>query len=218
MAICLTNGTLISGYYALENMSVLIENNKVLDVFNQKRFEQKKLPPTLRIIDVEGSFISPGLIDTHIHGFNGHGTDNCSSEAMLAMSEDLAQYGVTAFNPTLYPSSEESMTKTIQSIVKAMGKESGAKIMGIHLEGPFISADKLGVQRPETVKTIDLELMERLWQASEGHIVNMTVAPEIKGMRDLALYCIKKGIVAQAGHTNAEYAHMVEGKIVKNLI
>lgn len=211
MSICLTNGTLISGYYALEKMSILIEDGKVVDVFNQKRFEQKKFPPTVRIIDVEGSFISPGLIDTHIHGFNGHGTDNCSPEAMLAMSEDLAQYGVTAFNPTLYPSSEESMTKTIQSIVKAMGKESGAKIMGIHLEGPFISADKLGVQRPETVKTVDLELMERLWQASEGHIVNMTVAPEIKGMRDLALYCIKKGIVAQAGHTNAEYRHMVEG-------
>ena len=92
-----------------------------------------------------------------------------------------------------------------------MGHEKGAKIMGIHLEGPFISPDKLGVQRPETVKKVDLALMDRLWKASEGHIVNMTVAPELKGMRDLALDCLKKGIVLQAGHTNAEYKHMTEG-------
>ena len=79
------------------------------------------------------------------------------------------------------------------------------------MEGPFISAEKLGVQRPETVKPVDMDLMERLWQASEGHIVNMTVAPELKGMRYLALYGLKHGIVMQAGHTNAQYQNMVEG-------
>ncbi|MBR5581248.1 MAG: N-acetylglucosamine-6-phosphate deacetylase, partial [Treponema sp.] len=64
---------------------------------------------------------------------------------------------------------------------------------------------------PETIHKVDLEFMERLWNASEGKIVNMTVAPEIKGMRELALYCLKKGIVLQAGHTNATYENMVEG-------
>ena len=211
MAICLHNGTLINGFTVMEKCAVLIENGKIADVFNQKRFEQKRFSPTVRVVDVEGSYIIPGLIDTHIHGFAGHGTDNCSPEAMLAMSEDLAQYGVSAFNPTLYPSDEESMKASIKAIVQAMGKEKGAKIMGIHLEGPFISPDKLGVQRPETVRAVDLELMDRLWQASEGHIVNMTVAPELKGMRELALYAIQKGIVTQAGHTNAQYEHMVEG-------
>jgi N-acetylglucosamine-6-phosphate deacetylase len=53
--------------------------------------------------------------------------------------------------------------------------------------------------------------MEDLWEASGGHIANMTVAPEIKGMRELALFCIKKGIVLQAGHTDAKYENMVEG-------
>jgi N-acetylglucosamine-6-phosphate deacetylase len=69
----------------------------------------------------------------------------------------------------------------------------------------------MGVQRPETIRPVDIDLMERLWQAAEGKIVNMTVAPEIKGMRELALYCLKKGIILQAGHTNAEYQNMVEG-------
>ena len=211
VSICLHNGTLLTGFSKMENCAVLIEDGKIADVFSERRFLQKKFDTSVRIFDVEEAYIAPGFIDTHIHGFKGHGTDNCSTEAMIEMSKDLAQYGVTAFNPTLYPAPEEDMTHSIKEIVKAMGKENGAHIMGIHMEGPFISPDKLGVQRPETVCAVDMDLMERLWKASEGHIVNMTVAPELKGMRYLALYGLKRGIVMQAGHTNAEYQNMVEG-------
>ena len=211
VSICLHNGTLLTGFSKMENCAVLIEDGKIADVFSERRFLQKKFDTSIRIFDVEESYIAPGFIDTHIHGFKGHGTDNCSVEAMVEMSKDLAEYGVTAFNPTLYPAPEEDMTHSIKEIVKAMGKENGAHIMGIHMEGPFISPDKLGVQRPETVCAVDMDLMERFWQASEGHIVNMTVAPELKGMRYLALYGLKRGIVMQAGHTNAEYQNMVEG-------
>lgn len=211
VSICLHNGTLLTGFSKMENCAVLIEDGKIADVFSERRFLQKKFDTSVRIFDVEEAYIAPGFIDTHIHGFKGHGTDNCSVEAMVEMSKDLAEYGVTAFNPTLYPAPEKDMTHSIKEIVKAMGKENGAHIMGIHMEGPFISPDKLGVQRPETVCAVDMDLMERFWQASEGHIVNMTVAPELKGMRYLALYGLKRGIVMQAGHTNAEYQNMVEG-------
>jgi N-acetylglucosamine-6-phosphate deacetylase len=105
----------------------------------------------------------------------------------------------------------EHMFRAIREITAAMGKEEGARIMGLHLEGPFISQLRLGVQRPETIQPVDIGLMEQLWEASSGHIVNMTVAPELKNMGELVLSCIKKGIVLQAGHTNAEYDNMVEG-------
>ncbi len=211
MEICLHNGTVLTGFSKMDNCAVLIEDGMITDVFSQRRFEKRTFNSNVRLIDVNGAFISPGFIDTHIHGFMGSGTDNCTTEAMLQMSKDLVSFGVTAFNPTMYPSSEEEMVQNIKAIVAAMGKEEGAKIMGIHLEGPFFSPNKLGVQRPETVKEVDLELMDRLWEASEGHIVNMTVAPELKKMRYLALYCLQKGIVLQAGHTDANYENMVEG-------
>ncbi len=211
MQICLYNGTVITGFSQMENCAILIQDGVITDVFSQRRFEKKTFDASVRLVDVKGAFISPGFIDTHIHGFMGSGTDNCTTEAMLQMSKDLAQYGVTSFNPTMYPSSEDEMIKNIKAIVAAMGKEDGAKIMGIHLEGPFFSHEKLGAQRPETVKEVDLDLMDRLWKASEGHIVNMTVAPELKKMRYLALSCLQKGIVLQAGHTDANYENMVEG-------
>lgn len=211
MSICLYNGTLLSGFSTMEECAVLIEDGKIADVFSQKRFEKRRFDPGTRLFDVDGAFISPGFIDTHIHGFNGHGTEDVSTDSILSMSEDLASYGVSAFNPTLYSSDEDTFLKAIRAVTDAMGKEQGARIMGIHLEGPFVSPEKAGVQRPETIKAVDLDMMERLWDAASGRIVNMTVAPEIKGMRELALYCIKKGIVLQAGHTNAMYENMVEG-------
>ena len=195
----------------MDACAVLVENGKIADVFSEERFRKRSFSSDVELLDAKGLYLSPGFIDTHIHGFKGFGTDNCSRDAMLSMSAELSQYGVTAFVPTLYPDSEANMISAISEIVSAMGNEKGARIMGIHLEGPFISTEKIGALKKEFVSAVDLSLMEKLWNASRAHIVNMTVAPELKHMRQLALSCIEKGIVLQAGHTDASYSNMVEG-------
>ena len=205
------NGILLAGYARMENCAVLVEEGRIADVFSQRRFEQKSFGAGTRILDAGGAYIAPGLIDSHIHGFAGFGTEDLSTEAILAMSAELGRFGVTAFCPTIYPMAEGDMVAGIRACVGAMGKEQGARVMGVHLEGPFISPARLGVQRPEFVKPVDLDLMERLYAAGGGHITNMTVAPELKGMRELALYCIQRGILLQAGHTDASYENMLEG-------
>jgi N-acetylglucosamine-6-phosphate deacetylase len=207
----------MTGFAAMERCAVLVEDGLVADVFSERRLAQKHFSPGTRVIDAAGCYIAPGFIDTHIHGFGGYGTDDAfvsadrGVESMIEMSRILADYGVTAFNPTLYPSDPETLLRAVRAAASARGREQGAKIMGLHLEGPFISPARLGVQRPETVSPVDIPFMERLWEASDGCIVNMTVAPEIKGMRELALFCIKKKIILQAGHTDAKYENMVEG-------
>ncbi|MDR2480449.1 MAG: N-acetylglucosamine-6-phosphate deacetylase [Treponema sp.] len=230
-SVCLHNGTVFTGFAAMRHCAVLVEDGVISDVFSQRRFEQRRFDSSVRVIDVGGAYIAPGFIDTHIHGIGGYGTEDAGfaavcaasggiasgtaraagTESVLEMSRLLAERGVTAFNPTLYPSEPAHMLEAIREIAAAIGKEAGARIMGLHLEGPFISPARLGVQKPETVRPVDLSLMEQFWEAANGHIVNMTVAPELKGMRELALFCIKKGIVLQAGHTDAKYENMVEG-------
>ena len=209
--VCIHNATLLSGYARMENCAVLVEDGLVADVFSERRFEQKRFPGDAVVLDAGGAHIAPGLIDTHIHGFAGYGTEDLSTDAIMAMSDELGRYGVTAFCPTIYPMAEEDMLASIRAAVAAIGRETGARVMGVHLEGPFISPARLGVQRPEFVRPVDLELMDRFYEAGEGRITNMTVAPEIKGMRELALHCQKKGIVLQAGHTDATYENMLEG-------
>ncbi len=212
---CLHNATLLTGFSIMEKCAVYIKNRKIADVFKEERLTQKQFSPDTKIIDVNNAYISPGFIDTHIHGIGGFGTDDQSSDSILKMSELLLEYGVTSFIPTLYAAKEEQLINNIRAVTSAMGKETGAKILGIHLEGPFISPERLGVQTPDSISPVDIDLMKRLWEASDGKIINMTVAPELKGMRELALYCIKKGIILQAGHTNATYEQMVEGMQVR---
>ncbi|MDR0539958.1 MAG: N-acetylglucosamine-6-phosphate deacetylase [Spirochaetaceae bacterium] len=217
MAICLYNGSIVNRFSVIEQCAVLIDKGKIADVFSQKRFLQKKFPPETTLIDTHGAYITPGLIDTHIHGFAGFGVDDYNAESILRMAEELAKLGVTAFHPTLYPTDETTMIKGILAIVEAIGKEQrqsprrGARIMGIHLEGPFLSPEKCGVQKPETIQPVDVWLFDRLWEAADGFLVNMTVAPEIKNMRELALSALKKGVILQAGHTDALYENMLEG-------
>jgi len=208
---CIHNATLLAGYARMEKCAVLVEDGRIADVFSEKRLAQKHFSADAKVYDADGAFVAPGFIDTHIHGFAGFGTEDMSVDAIVAMSDHVGSYGVTAFCPTIYPMDLDDMEKSIQACVGAMGKETGARVMGVHLEGPFVSMARLGVQKSEFVRAVDLEIMERLFKAGRGHITNMTVAPELKGMRELALYCLSRNIVLQAGHTDATYENMMEG-------
>ena len=211
VAVCLHNATLLTGYSAMNNCAVLIKNGKIIDVFNESRFLQKKFDSDVSFINLEGAYLAPGFIDTHIHGIEGYGTDDMDFQSILKMSEVLPKYGVTSFIPTLYAAPKDKLFKGMLSIMKAMGHEKGAKILGMHLEGPFISPERLGVQTPNSISPVDLDFMREIISLAQGSIINMTVAPELKGMRELALLCLEYGIILQAGHTNATYQQMVEG-------
>ncbi len=208
---CLHNANVLTGFSVMPRCAVHVKHGKIIDVYNEERFKQKKFSKNIKVVDVNGAYIMPGFIDTHIHGMGGYGTDDGNSEAILKMSEVLAEYGVTSFIPTCNAAKEEKLLQNIDAIVSAMGKEKGARILGIHLEGPFLSPERMGAQMADGLSKVDLPYMKRLYKATKGHLINMTVAPELKGMRELALYCNDKGIVLQAGHTNATYDQMMEG-------
>lgn len=208
---CLHNANVLTGFSVMPKCAVHIKHGKIVDVYNEERFKQKKFGKNIKVVDVNGAYIMPGFIDTHIHGMGGYGTDDGKPESILKMSEVLAEYGVTSFIPTCNAAKEEKLLQNIDAIVSAMGKEKGARILGVHLEGPFLSPERMGAQMADGLSKVDLPYMKRLYKAAKGHLINMTVAPELKGMRELALYCNDKGIVLQAGHTNATYDQMMEG-------
>ena len=131
----LTNGTVVTGYAKLKNCAIYInEDGRIGDIFNMRRFEEKKFPPDTQIIDMGGNYVMPGFIDSHLHGIGGYGTEDCDPNSILEMSERLADFGVSAFMPTVYTDELDVMLASTKAIAKAMGKEKGAKIMGINIE------------------------------------------------------------------------------------
>jgi N-acetylglucosamine-6-phosphate deacetylase len=210
-SLCLYNATIFTGVATIQQGALIIEGEQLSDIVSEERLKRKSLPENCQFIDLKGALVAPGYIDTHVHGCFGYDTANGSYEDFLGISAGLVRFGVTSFCPTLYPLPESKMLQAIHNGAKAKGHEQGARINGLHLEGPFISCNQLGVQRPETIRAVDVDFMRQMYLASAGTISIMTVAPELKNMRDLALYCVRKNIVLSAGHSDASYENMIEG-------
>ena len=170
-------------------------------------FSEIKKNKDFKIIDLKGKYFAPKFIDTHIHGAFGFGADG-SAQDLLQLSKELAKAGVGAFCPTLYPSSPSKMLKKLKDFSAVMGKEQGARIIGFHLEGPFLSPKKAGVMKPEDIKEIDISLIEKLYKAANGKIVSLTAAPELKNFNTLAAWARKNKVMLQLGHTNATFKDM----------
>lgn len=210
--IIFTNATVITGFATIKDCGLFIDGDgKIGDIFYMSRMPQKSFPDDTMVIDVKGCTITPGLFDSHIHGIGGAGTEDCKPESILKMSDRLADYGVTDFLPTIYTDEFEQMKAAETAIVEAMGHEKGARIRGINLEGPFISPKRIGAQNPAGAQNVNLDLFHDLIKTGQGKVICMTVAPELKGMRDLALEATKEGIVLLAGHTDATYENIMEG-------
>ncbi|MBR2081903.1 MAG: N-acetylglucosamine-6-phosphate deacetylase [Elusimicrobiaceae bacterium] len=178
------------------NVAVCWENNKITQITPQLA-PAKDLP-----------LVVPAFIDLHIHGMGGFGPEQGTPESLLHMSRVLALQGTTAFCPTLYCASPERIVAQLRALLPALGHEQGARILGFHLEGPFISPEKPGVMRPQDIAPANLDEFKKIYDASQGHITIVTLAPEIPGIDPIIRFCLEHQIVVQAGHTNATYEQM----------
>ncbi|MCF7942282.1 MAG: N-acetylglucosamine-6-phosphate deacetylase [Spirochaetia bacterium] len=209
--ICLYHADIHTGYTHIEDGFVLIRAGVIENVYSRLRFDHEEISRSYEMIDIAGRMIFPGYIDTHTHGLRGYGVEEGQPEQIAGMARVLPEYGVTAFIPTISVMTYEETLRAIRAIVEAPREPGSAQILGMHLEGPFISREKKGIQRESCIRDVSVELLKEYWELSEGTIISMTVAPELKGMRELVLEAQKLGITLLAGHSNATYEQMVEG-------
>ncbi len=215
-AFCLYNADIYTGFTHIREGFILIRNGVIENVHSMQRFESYSDISMYEKVDCKGAVITPGFFDTHIHGIHGYGTEDATVEAILKMAEHQLAYGVTSFLPTLASLEKQHTLRAIRAITEAQKLQQkegipGATIRGMHLEGPFISTNKKGIHDANFIKAADKDLLKEYWDASEGTITAMTVAPELKGMRSFANEAQKLGITLLAGHSNASYEQMVEG-------
>ena len=158
---------------------------------------------------MKGAIVAPGFIDLHIHGYGGHDTNSGESEELLALARLLPRYGVTAFVPTSVTASHEELLRVSRAVAEAVRAQGdrprGARILGLHLEGPYINPEKAGAQNPAFIRRPSWEEFQAYWDASEGKIRTITVAPELPGALEFIKKAVKLGITVSIGHTAATY-------------
>ncbi len=210
MTTVLTAAKLLTPLTEIESPQVTIEDGSIASIESRGALA---LPNGAEHLDFSDATLVPGYFDIHIHGAVGHNAMEGTEQAFDAIGKFLSSRGVAAYLPTTVTApidmtlrALEGMARQIEQADKSPGdfvSLHGAKPLGIHLEGPFLSHSKRGVQPAEYLQAPSIELLQRFWEASGGHIVLMTVAPELPGAIALIQEAVRLGIRVSLGHSNA---------------
>ncbi|MBO7748343.1 N-acetylglucosamine-6-phosphate deacetylase [Paenibacillus sp. MWE-103] len=163
------------------------------------------------VFDAEGLKIVPGFIDVHVHGGNGFNAMEGTYEDLDGISRFHARHGTTSFLATTATASNERITKALEAAADAMRRGvSGAELLGIHLEGPFLNVKRSGAQSKDDIRPPDLGEIERFMRSAGQRIKLVTLAPEAEGGREAVRYFAERGVTVSAGHSDATYEQAAE--------
>ncbi|MBR5388708.1 MAG: N-acetylglucosamine-6-phosphate deacetylase, partial [Clostridia bacterium] len=177
---------------------VAIENGKIVNIGTGLDISEPFEIP-------QNAVVCPAFIDEHVHGAAGADAMDGNIPALRKIAVALAKEGTANFLATTMTQSKENITAALSAVKRYMAKPhgKGAKILGVHLEGPFISAKHVGAQPVEYLAEPDVKVFRKYYAASGKHIKLVTLAPEEPHSLNLIKYLAKNGITASAGHTDA---------------
>jgi N-acetylglucosamine-6-phosphate deacetylase len=156
--------------------------------------------------------MSKGIIDIHFHGQAGYDVMSDNPDDLLGLSLHLKPQGVAGFLATFVSSSKEDFIKSLETVKKLQGTEKGAKILGVHLEGPFLHPERKGAHNPKHLRPPDLAEIREWIAAGEGIVKLVTIAPELPGAHEAVRFLVKKGVRVSMGHSTATFEQAAEAK------
>jgi len=183
---------------------VVNDINKVINVVNERSAGDAE-GGGYEHLDGKGQLLIPGTIDVHIHGANGFDMMDGTEESIQQVSLACASTGCTSFLATSVSSTIEDLLAMIRSVKRVIGREAGAKIAGIHLEGPYLNPKRKGMQNEAFLRHPDIDEMKLIFDEAEGLIRMVTIAPELPGGMELVSYLKEKGVVIALAHSDATY-------------
>ncbi|MBO5742656.1 MAG: amidohydrolase family protein, partial [Bacteroidaceae bacterium] len=196
------NGRILTPQGWLKDGSVILRDNKILEVTNSDL-----AIIGADIIDVKGMTVVPGGIEMHVHGGGGRDFQEGTEDAFRTAVAAHAKFGTTSMFPTLSSSTVPMLEAAIETCDKLM-KEPDSPILGLHLEGHYLNRAKAGAQMPEWIKNPDPNEYIPLVEKSSC-IARWDAAPELPGALQFGKYCASKGILPSIAHTCAEYTDVV---------
>lgn len=168
--------------------------------------EQLDIPAGAEVVDWGGCSVLPGFIDVHVHGGGGFHMMDATYEQVDGMSRFHARHGTTAFLATTTTAAIERIRAALRNAAAAMRRGvSGAELVGVHLEGPYINELRRGAQDRETIRLPDPAEMAQFMSDAEQTIRLVTLAPEVEGGMELVKWLVERGVTVSLGHSDATY-------------
>ncbi|MGL6154484.1 MAG: N-acetylglucosamine-6-phosphate deacetylase [Cetobacterium sp.] len=206
----IVNGKIFDGDKFLENKVLLFEGKEIVNIISTEELEERYAG--VEVIDAMGGYVTPGYMDLQINGCGGVlFNDSVTRETLEIMNRTNLKYGCTSFTPTLITTGDENIEKALELVGNMEDKED-VGVLGLHIEGPYISVKKKGIHNPKFIRKMDERMLNKIVEAGTKATTIITVAPEnISGEYISTL--AKSGIKVALGHTNATYKEVEEKKI-----
>lgn len=204
---------LMSGDGVVEHPLIRVEDDRITRIESLSAGDHQRVPATHRFPEAT---LVPAYVDIHIHGCAGHDVMEATPEALCAIGSYLASRGVGAYFPTTVTSPRDETMRSLAGLATEIGRGAthyGATPLGIHLEGPFLSHLKRGVHTEALLEAPSIALFDRFWQAAEGKINLMTIAPELHGAAELIAYATALGVRCSMGHSDARACEAQAGYV-----
>ena len=207
----LHNARIVLPQRTADNASLLVHDDRISRVFEVTT----NLPASDSVIDLHGLTLMPGLIDVHIHGAVGVDTMVAETADLHRVSQFLATQGVTGWLPTLVPAPDADYAQAVRAIADAMqasdDSRRGARVLGVHYEGPFVNSAQCGALRKQFFRTFsgaaDIDSLPRIPDGDHQVARHLTtMAPEVEGGIELVRELCRRGWIVSIGHTRAEFA------------
>jgi N-acetylglucosamine-6-phosphate deacetylase len=206
MQTILTADALFNGTDLVQHPVITVDGGDIASISTR---EAASLPTGAHLIEFPGATLAPTFLDIHIHGAAGHDVMEATPEALNAMGRFLASHGTGSFLATTVTAPLDATLRSLDGLAKLIVQppaNGSARPLGIHLEGPFLSHAKRGVQPAQYLLEPDIPTFDRLFDAAEGQVRLMTLAPELSGAPELAAHAVKRGVRVSLGHSNATAA------------
>ncbi len=206
MRTVITAERLWNGSHLIEHPAVTIEDGHV-DSIAMGRFVNRR--EDAQVLDYPGATLGPAFFDVHFHGAAGHDVMEAAPDALETIGKFLASRGTASFLATTVTAPLDTTLTALSSLAKIIQQPAvagQARPVGIHLEGPFLSHAKRGVQPAAHLLAPDIAVFDQLYDAAEGQVRLMTLAPELPGARELAAHATARGVRVSLGHSNATAA------------
>jgi len=202
----LVNGRIFTGEETLFNRVVIIDGKNIKDIVKLEELDGKY--PNIEKRDVKGNLIAPAFIDLQLNGCGGVlVNDDVSAKTFNIMNETNIKYGCTLYTPTLITCPDEK----IENALKVMDEIEDLEelgVLGLHIEGPYISIEKKGTHREDYIRVMSDEIIEKI---AKSKTTIMTIAPENAKPEHIETL-VKGGVKVAVGHTNATYEKVMEMK------
>src|SRR5450631_574784 len=173
----------------LRDCVIVVEAGRITGIGHR---DEVHIPPGAKDYVASGMTVVPGFVDIHIHGAGGHDVMEATPAALDCITSTVARHGTTSILATTVTAPVDETCKSLEGIAQYIRSHEqlentglAAEILGIYLEGPFISKARRGVHPPDSIARPSIEILDKFRAASDGLIRILTVAPEIPGALDL---------------------------------